>query len=151
MAEPRVIGEFTDYDGMLAAVRARINELSINGERFDEYAGLPRGYLSKLTGVHPQRRIAMTSMGVLFSALGICCVMIENPAATARLKRRLVPNQSSYMPPTYTHVIVTNRKWARIQKLGHQARQAVWNKLTPRQRSDMMRALALKRWRKGAS
>jgi hypothetical protein len=148
MAEARVIGEFINYDGMLAAVRARVNELQINGERFDEFAGLPRGYLSKLIGANPTRRISMVSMGPLFSALGICCVMIENPSATARLKGRLETNQSNYMRPTYTHVIVTNRKWARIQKLGHQARQAVWNKLTPRQRSDMMRALALKRWQK---
>jgi hypothetical protein len=148
MADERVIGEFINYDGMLAAVRARVNELQINGERFDEFAGLPRGYLSKLIGANPTRRIGMTSMGPLFAALGICCVMIENPSATARLKGRLVPNQSNYMRPTYTHVIVTNRKWARIQKLGHQARQAVWNKLTPQQRSNMMRALALKRWRR---
>jgi hypothetical protein len=87
-------------------------------------------------------------MGPLFSALGIYCIVIENPAATARLKSRLVPNQSSFMRPTWTHVVVTNRKWARIQKLGTQARQAVWNKFTPRQRSKMMRAVALKRWRK---
>jgi hypothetical protein len=149
MADARVIGEFINYDEMLAAVRARVNELNINGERFDEFAGLPKGYLSKLIGANPTRRIAMTSMGAVFAALGISCVMIENPSATARLKSRLVPNQSNYMRPTYTHVIVTNRKWARIQKLGHQARRAVWNKLTPRQRSDMMRALALKRWRNG--
>jgi hypothetical protein len=40
---------------MLAALRSRVNELQINGERFDEYAGLPRGYLSKLVGVRPIR------------------------------------------------------------------------------------------------
>jgi hypothetical protein len=147
--DARVIGQFTDYDEMLAAVRARVNELSINGERFDEYAGLPKGYLSKLIGANPTRRIAMTSMGPLFCALGISCVMIEDPVATARLKRRLVPKQASYVRPTQTYVIVTDRKWARIQKLGHQARRAVWNKFTPQQRSNMMRALVLKRWRNG--
>jgi hypothetical protein len=149
MADARVLGEFADYAGMLAVVRARVNELSINGERFDEYAGLPKGYLSKLIGAQPVRKIGMTSMGPLFGALGIYCVMFADPRATARLKGRLVPNQSNYMRPTYTHVIVTNRKWARIQKLGHQARQAAWNKLTPKQRSNMMRRLALKRWRNG--
>jgi hypothetical protein len=132
---------------MLDAIRGRVAELAINGERFDEFAGLPQGYLSKLIGANPTRRIAATSMGPLFAALGIYCVMLENPSAVARLKGRLVPNQTHYMRPTYTHVVVTNRKWARIQKLGHQARQAVWNKLTPQQRSNMMRALARKRWR----
>jgi hypothetical protein len=47
---PRVVAEFSDYAGMLDALRRRVNELALNGERFDEYAGLPRGYLSKLVG-----------------------------------------------------------------------------------------------------
>jgi hypothetical protein len=150
-AAPRIIGEFIDYAGLLAVVRARVNELQINGERFDEFAGLPRGYLSKLVGVRPTKRIGMLSLGPLFAALGITCVMLEDPAATARLKSRLVPKQSSFVRPTWTYVVVTNRKWARIQKLGSQARAAAWNKLSPQQRSEMMRAVVLKRWRKGAS
>ena len=54
---PRVLAEFTDYDGMLAAIRNRVEELQINGQWFDEFAGLPIGYLSKLIGVRPVRRI----------------------------------------------------------------------------------------------
>ena len=60
-AHPRVIAEVTDYQDMLAALRARYNELQINGERFDEFAGLPRGYLSKLIGARPVRRLGMIS------------------------------------------------------------------------------------------
>ena len=55
----RVIAEFVDYPGMLAALRARVSELQISGERFDEFAGLPRGYLSKLVGARPVRRVVM--------------------------------------------------------------------------------------------
>jgi hypothetical protein len=43
VAEERVIAEVNSYQQLLAALRARIAELQINGERFDEYAGLPRG------------------------------------------------------------------------------------------------------------
>src|SRR6516162_9119761 len=93
--ERRVIAEFSDYAGMLDALRKRVNELALNGERFDEYAGLPRGYLSKLVGVRPVRRISMTSMGPLFSALGIYCVMFENKDATMRLQKRLTPRNGS--------------------------------------------------------
>jgi hypothetical protein len=67
--EPRVVAEFVDYPGMLAALRARVNELQINGERFDEFAGLPRGYLSKLIGTRPIRRVGMTSLSLLMNAL----------------------------------------------------------------------------------
>jgi hypothetical protein len=139
----RIIAEFTDYDGMLNAVRTRVEELQINGERFDEFAGLPRGYLSKLIGVHPIRRISMVSMGPLFDALGIRCVIIEDPATTARLKRRLKPRNNSYHRTSYTMRTVTDRQWRKIQKLGRKAR---WRKLSKRERAEVMRAVSLARF-----
>jgi hypothetical protein len=36
---PRVVAEFSDYAGMLEAIRARVSELQIHGERFDSFAG----------------------------------------------------------------------------------------------------------------
>jgi hypothetical protein len=140
----RAIGQFADYSGMVAAIRNRVSELQINGERFDEFAGLPRGYLSKLIGVRPVRRIGMTSLGPLFDALGIYCIIVEDPAATARLKNRVKPRNNSYMRASYTHLAITNRQWSRIQKLGRAAR---WKRLSRIERRDIMRAIALKRWR----
>jgi hypothetical protein len=142
--ERRILGEFTDYDGMLAMIRARVEQLSINGERFDEFAGLPRGYLSKLIGVQPVRRISMQSMGPLFSAIGIYCVVMENPHATARLKSRLEPRNNSYHRTVSTMWALTDRKWSRIQKLGRAAR---WKRLSKKQRSEIMRAVSIARFR----
>ena len=139
----RIVGEFADYPGMLDTLRARVDELSINGERFDEFAGLPRGYLSKLIGVRPVRRISMVSMGPLFSALGIYCIVVENPAATQRLKNRIRPRNNSYMRRSYTLRTLTDRQWSHIQKLGRKAR---WKKLSKTERSDIMRAVSFKRW-----
>jgi hypothetical protein len=68
---PRVIADVSSYEQMLAALRLRINELQINGERFDEYAGLPRGYLSKLVGARPIRRLGMTSFEPVLASLGL--------------------------------------------------------------------------------
>ena len=145
---PRVIATFGSYAEMLQAIRERVIELQIHGERFDDYAGLPTGYLSKLAGKRPQRRLGMVSFQPVLSGLGLKCQFIEDQAATERLRNHLAPRNGSYARPTQTYVIVTNRKWAQIQKLGHQARRAVWDKLPPQQRSDMMRALTLKRWRR---
>jgi len=137
MTTGRLIAEFSDYAGMLEAIRARVNELSINGERFDAFAGLPRGYLSKLIGINPVRRIHSVSMGPLFSALGIKCVMYEVPETTARLHRRLQPRNNSYSRRTELYVRpLTPRQWARIQQIGRQAR---WKRLTKKQRSEIMR------------
>ena len=134
---PRAVAEFSDYPGMVDGVRKRVSELALNGERFDEYAGLPRGYLSKLIGVKPVRRISMVSMGPLFSALGIYCVMFENKDATMRLQKRLTPRNGSYARRVSLYVNgLTDRKWRRIQKIGRQVR---WKKLTKQQRSEIMR------------
>jgi hypothetical protein len=145
---PRVVATFDTYAGMLEAIRARVNELSVTGERLDEYVGLPRGYYSKLAGANPIRRLGLISLAPVLNGLGLKCQFVEDQAATERLKKRVPLRNGSYARPTYTYVIVTNRKWAQIQKLGHQARRAIWGELTPQQRSDMMRALTLKRWRR---
>jgi hypothetical protein len=134
--DTRILAEFADYNGLLNAVRARVNELAINGERFDEYAGLPRGYLSKLIGINPIRSISRTSMGPLFGALGIRCIIVEDQAATARLKSRLQPRNNSFSRVTCTSLVITDRKWRQIQKIGRQAR---WKRLTKTQRSEIMR------------
>jgi hypothetical protein len=86
---PRVVAEFSDYAGMLEALRRRVNELALNGERFDEYAGLPRGYLSKLVGAKPIRRLGMVSFSPTLAALGLRCLFVEDEAATKRLRCRV--------------------------------------------------------------
>jgi hypothetical protein len=132
---PRVLADVSSYEKMLAALRARINELQINGERFDEYAGLPRGYLSKLTGARPIRRLGMTSFQPVLAALGLRCLFVEDEAATQRLKERVRPNNSSYRRGA-PRVILTERQLVRIQKLGRAAR---WKKLSKAERSEIMR------------
>jgi hypothetical protein len=104
----RTIAEFSDYAGMLDAIRARVSELGINGERFDEYAGLPKAYLSKLVGVRPVKRIGMVSMGALFNALGIKCRIVEVANGTERLKSRLKPRHQSFVRSAPT-IIFTPR------------------------------------------
>jgi hypothetical protein len=139
----RILAEFSDYPGLLNAVRSRVNELAINGERFDEYAGLPRGYLSKLIGAHPIRSLGRISMGPVFGALGIRCIIVEDPIATTRLKSRLTPRNNSFMRPSRTLQTVTDRQWRRIRKLGSEAR---WKKIPKAQRRRIMRQLAIMRW-----
>jgi hypothetical protein len=67
---PRIVGEFVEYSDFVQAVRNRVAELSIHGTRFDALSGLPEGYLSKLIGPHPVRRISYVSMGPLLSRDG---------------------------------------------------------------------------------
>ena len=129
---PRIIADVSSYEQMLAALRARINELQINGERFDEYAGLPRGYLSKLVGAKPIRRLGMTSFQPVLAALGLRCLFIEDKEATQRLKNRLPPRNQSYVRADATHVVLTFRFMQKIGRKGAQARGTIRPKRSAR-------------------
>ena len=142
---PRIVGEFVDYSDFVQTVRNRVAELGIHGTRFDALSGLPDGYLSKLVGARPVRRIGPTSMGPLLSAMGVKLVMVEVPSGTARL-RALPPRNPAYVRnmPAAASIIFTARMLKRIRRLGGQARMAM---LTPKQRSELARKAALARWR----
>jgi hypothetical protein len=141
---PRIIADVSSYEAMLDALRQRVNELQINGERFDEYAGLPRGYLSKLVGANPIRRLGMTSFGPVVTALGLRCLFVEDEQATQRLKKKLPPRNGSYVRADATHVILTFRFMQKIGRLGAQARI---DNSTEAQRRKWARRAAIARWR----
>ena len=142
---PKVLGEFVEYSDFIQTVRNRVAELGIHGTRFDSLVGWPEGYLSKLICAQPVRRIGMTSMGPLLSAMGVKLQMVEDPAGTARL-RRLPPRNPSYarVMPADACIVLTPRMLKRIRRLGGQARMA---QLTPKERSELARKAALARWR----
>jgi hypothetical protein len=146
MAEPRVIASFDSYQGMLEAIRARVNDLQIPGTDFEIFSGLPMGYLSKLIGVRPVRRIGMTSFEPLLASLGLRCQFVENPEGTERLKSRVKPRNPSYVRamPADACMVLTPKMLARIRRAGGRARMA---KLTAKQRSALARRAAHARWR----
>ena len=140
-----IADEIVEYSDFMQALRARVNELQIQGDSFCEFAGLARGYLSKLLTIRSVRRVGMQSMGPLLSAMGVKLQMVEDPAGTARL-RRLRPRNLSYVRamPADACIVLTPRMLQRIRRLGGQARMA---QLTPEQRSRLARKAALARWR----
>jgi hypothetical protein len=115
---PRIVATFDSYAGMLDAIRERVNELQIHGTRFDEFAGLPIGYLSKLIGPSPVRRLGMTSFEPVLAALGLRCLFVEDEAATQRLKDKLPPRDERYVRNGAVHLQLTTRFLQKIGRLG---------------------------------
>jgi hypothetical protein len=143
--EPRIVGEFDAYPGLLAALRARIAELDVAGERLDELAGLPRGYFQKLVGTRPKKRLGMQSLGDVFGALAVKALLVEDEAALARISNRLVKRKYLVRSGT-THIELSRRFMRKIQAKGRHARFAA---MTPEQRSELGRKLANHRWSNG--
>jgi hypothetical protein len=141
--QPRIVATFDSYAGMLDAIRARVNELQVSGERLDEYVGLPRGYYSKVAGAKPIRRLGMTSFAPILNGLGLKCQFIEDPVGTEHLKNRLAPRNSSYVRGAPS-IVLTIRYFKKIGRKGAQAR--VENS-TKEQRREWARKAAIARWR----
>jgi len=118
---PRIIADVSSYEQMLAALRARVVELQVNGERFDEYAGLPRGYLSKLVGAKPTRRISMCSWQAVLAGLALRCLFVVDEEAERRLKERVPPRNQSYVRAAPS-IVLTVRFFKRIGRRGASAR-----------------------------
>jgi hypothetical protein len=146
--EPRIVATFDSYAGMLEAIRERVNELQIHGERFDALVGLPEGYLSKLVGARPIRRLGMVSFAPILSGLGLKCQFIEDPEATDRLKNRLSPRNGSYVRSVAVHGHLTTRF---LQKIGRKGGENSRVNLSKRLRKQLARKAALARWGKGAT
>ena len=129
---PRVIADVSSYEQMLAALRLRAHELQIAGEHFDEYSGLPRGYLSKLIGARPVRRLGMTSFAPVLVGLGLRLLIIEDQDATKRLKNRLPPRNESYVRSVAVHTNLTTRFLRKIgAKGGENSRKYLGKRLAP--------------------
>jgi hypothetical protein len=141
---PKIIADVSSYEQMLDALRARVSALQVNGQIFDEYCGLPRGYLSKLVGANPVRRLGMTSFGPVVTALGLRCLFVEDEAATKRLRERVPPRNPAYVRGDATHVVLTFRFMQKIGRLGAQARI---DNSTEAQRRKWARRAAIARWR----
>ena len=140
---PRVVATFDSYAGMLEAIRARVDELQVSGERLDEYVGLPRGYYSKIAGAKPIRRLGMTSFAPVLNGLGLKCQFIEDQEATERLKNRLPPRNSSYVRGA-PRIVLTVRYFKKIGRKGAQARV---DNSTKEQRQEWARKAAIARRR----
>ena len=63
-AQPRIVGDFNDYDGMIHATRARAQErrIAITSPDVAEMANLPDFYIAKLLSVHPVRRVGISAL-----------------------------------------------------------------------------------------
>ena len=142
---PRVIGEFSDYDEMISALRAHAAELNLSGETIDAVSGLPSRYSAKLLGPAQICRLGATSLGCFLGALAVRGMLVEDKAALERLRRQATPRQVQYVRGGATHVVLTFRFMQKIGRFGAQARV---DNSTAAQRREWARRAANARWRK---
>lgn len=140
----RIIATVRDYDGLVAALRARVAELNIAGETVDRIAGLPDRYTSKLFAPIPIKGMGRVSLGPMLGALGLKIIVVEDAEAMAKVAARLQRKEEQYastgMRPQERHVNKGDSQWSKILN----CRRSLM--LTPRQRSKLAKRAAAARW-----
>ncbi len=144
-AEP--LAEITDYDGLVAAMRARAQErkLALSSDENAAIAGLPDKYLPKLIGTNPVRRLGMISLGAVLGVLGVKLLLVADEDAERKFGLRLKTRNEKLVRGTTTYFVLTERKLRRNQEKGRKSR---WSKLTKEEKSEIMRGVVRARWSK---
>ncbi len=88
MSEPRVLAEFTDYDGLIEALRRRKAELDLSFELIDAIGGLQSGYSAKVLGPGMIKKLGPVSAGAINDVLAVKFVMVEDVEAAEAMKTR---------------------------------------------------------------
>jgi hypothetical protein len=147
MIEP--IAVVRSVDDLHAALRQRATALNISRATIDEVAGLPGGYSGKILAPRPVKRLGSLALNLLLPTLGLQLVLVEDEAALARLRTRLVAREVAVPSRACLWAgkarIEVSRRWVRrIAADGGRARARA---LSPKERSKQARAAAVYRWK----
>jgi hypothetical protein len=144
--------EVRTYAELIAALRARMQELRATGTDIDTLGGLPLGYTNKLLGYRKVRTLSRVSFGALLAVLGLKAVLVEDEASWAHIKPRLIEarfarwdgsrrvHAGASMLAKRSKPFLRNSAWGRAMR----ARQVILQ--NDRKRSSVARAAASARW-----
>jgi hypothetical protein len=152
-AQSKIIGEARTTADFLALCRKRIASLDTTHEAANAFAGLSDGYLAKLLGPNPSRRVGSRAFDRLLRVTGTKLVVVQDDDAMARLKGQLIPRRRALSAKRASPTeCVVRRDRHFMQQIGQrgglasgQARRA--RALQKKALSEANRTRALKRWR----
>ena len=141
MSDQRIIAEFNDYSGLVAAIRTRIEELDVPIGTLDEIAGLPTRYVSKILGPGHVRRFSMQSLTPLLWTLGIKLLVVED-GSTVSYSTKLIRRRG----PMYNGAVhyQMNRKF--LRKMGRIGGRLSRKNMSKSKAKELARKAAFARW-----
>lgn len=86
-----IYGVASDYQGLVDAVRFRIQELQTTHESIDDVSGLHSGYTSKVAATI--KSMGKVSMGPILQTLGLSLIIVRDDEQFARIKDRLTKRE----------------------------------------------------------
>jgi len=138
-----------DYDGLVAAIRARMCELGVTNETVDAIAGLQSGYTGKLLAPNATKHMGRMSLGVILQGLALKLIVVEDAEAAEKMKGRWIRREKAMpnclpamarMPPRAT--------WLFTPRSGRKAANARAEKLPAIRRHEIALNATQERWRR---
>jgi hypothetical protein len=152
-AAVNVLGEIRSYEDLHGLLRARANALQISREQLDDIAGFQNGYAGKLMAPRPLRKLGAMSLSCILPALGAKLVLVEDPAALARIGGRLVkrdPAKVRHATAIVVSFTITKRFLRQIgRKGGTNSRKYLPKKIVTELARKAGLAGAAARWKNG--
>lgn len=149
---------------LIAALRARRDELQITHETIDSIAGWPAGYAGKLLAPEPIKNLGWMSLGLALDTLGIALMVVPDEEQIKRVEKRWTKRERPNRAPAsisasidcevpivlavtsrFKRLIDNPEFLRRFTSLGGKARA---KSLSPRQRVVIAKRAARIRWRR---
>jgi hypothetical protein len=147
MIDERRLGEICDYDGLIAAIRARMRELGVTNETIDAITGLQSGYVGKLLAPSRIKKLGVMSFGVMMQSLGLKLIVVEDAKTTEKMRPRWTQREKALpllaiarMPPRAT--------WLFTKRSGRSAAKLRAEKLPAERRHEIALNATTVRWRR---
>src|ERR1700742_2114939 len=144
--------EVTTYTELIEGLRARVGELGVRYQDFDDLAGFPAGLSGKVFGPSQVKRLGPEKLFDAIRAAGLRFKLEIDPEQTAKMQQRIGEN---YNPRNANQARMNNHASAISSHIlsrafGHvlrKARKQRWSGKTPEERSAHARMIANARWK----
>lgn len=141
---------------LLAALRARRDELQLTHETLDAIAGWPSGYASKLLAPEPIKNLGWQSLGLGLGALGIALVVVEDKDQRKLVEKRWIRRERPQRKAPLSITLSIDNECPKqvaisadfMRQIGSKGGKARMHKLTRHQRQRIARKAVVTRWRR---
>jgi hypothetical protein len=139
-----VIASFNDYKSLVAALRLAREIRNISFTTLDEIVTASDGYFSKVLAPNGSRRLTPLSLGWALGALGVKCLLVDDPEQLQRVGSQFKPRTECMVRDGAVHVLLSTRM---LRENGRKGGLNSRKNLGKRRIKQLARKAAYARWR----
>jgi hypothetical protein len=148
----------TDYNGLIAALRARMAELNTTFAAVDHVAGFNQSYASKVLAPSQIKTIGKKTLPLILGALGVRLQLVVDEVALVKIRRRLTESKwpagrrAAHRSKLMEAIVAVEQdadaqRRALMSELGRQSHTARMARTTPEVRQQQASVAANARWK----